>query len=244
MPKRADASHSPPCLWMSAGVLTYRLCDRDFDCDDCPLDAALRNHSRQTPHPARLQVPRGPSSEFPEDRRYTPGHWWLLSDAESDSSVYRCGLDIFAAAIIGRCDGVSRICRTGGLGRGESLCEIDFGLGRLQIAAPISGTVTVWNSVLDGRPEEVVLSPYDTGWLVELVASDESEMDDLVTAPAVRQKSQYDLQWLRRRIATQTLAEDAHCLGRTSADGGQLVTDVRQLLGGSAYVEAIRELIH
>jgi glycine cleavage system H lipoate-binding protein len=244
MPKRDDVNHSPPCLWMSAGVVTYRLCDRDFDCDECPLDAALRNDSRPTVHTAGLQMARGLGSEFPEDRRYTSGHWWVLTNVQGGDSVYRCGLDLFAAAIIGRCDGVSRTCDSGHLARGESLCEIDFGLGRLQIAAPISGTVTVWNSALDGRPEEVVLSPYDEGWLVELVPSNMCEMNDLLTAQVVRQKSQYDLQRLRRRIATQTLADDAHCLGRTSADGGELITDVRQMLGGSAYIDTIGELIH
>jgi len=33
---------APTCVWMDAGVLTYRLCDRDFDCAHCPLNAALR----------------------------------------------------------------------------------------------------------------------------------------------------------------------------------------------------------
>ncbi len=30
------------CLWMLAGVLTYRLCARSHECDSCPLDRALR----------------------------------------------------------------------------------------------------------------------------------------------------------------------------------------------------------
>lgn len=33
---------SLPCIWMSAGLLSYRLCDREYDCEHCPLDAALR----------------------------------------------------------------------------------------------------------------------------------------------------------------------------------------------------------
>ncbi len=38
-----SASGEPlKCIWMLAGVLTYRLCDREYDCERCPLDAALR----------------------------------------------------------------------------------------------------------------------------------------------------------------------------------------------------------
>jgi hypothetical protein len=33
---------SPACVWMRAGVIRFWLCDRDFDCENCPLDAALR----------------------------------------------------------------------------------------------------------------------------------------------------------------------------------------------------------
>jgi glycine cleavage system H lipoate-binding protein len=31
-----------PCVWVTAGVLSYRLCDREFDCEACPLHLALR----------------------------------------------------------------------------------------------------------------------------------------------------------------------------------------------------------
>ena len=33
------------CVWVTAGVLNYKLCDRDFDCEHCPLDAALRDRA-------------------------------------------------------------------------------------------------------------------------------------------------------------------------------------------------------
>ncbi len=33
------------CVWMLAGVLSYRLCNRAFECDRCPLDRALREEA-------------------------------------------------------------------------------------------------------------------------------------------------------------------------------------------------------
>lgn len=40
------AAGSPKqCVWMQAGVVGYKLCDREFDCDLCPFDAALRGHA-------------------------------------------------------------------------------------------------------------------------------------------------------------------------------------------------------
>ena len=30
------------CIWMKAGVVNYRKCDNDFDCNGCPFDIAMR----------------------------------------------------------------------------------------------------------------------------------------------------------------------------------------------------------
>lgn len=30
------------CIWMVAGVLSYKLCNRAFQCDSCPLDRVLQ----------------------------------------------------------------------------------------------------------------------------------------------------------------------------------------------------------
>lgn len=46
-----SASGEPlKCIWMLAGVLTYRLCDRQYDCEHCPLDAALRETAPSQPN--------------------------------------------------------------------------------------------------------------------------------------------------------------------------------------------------
>lgn len=33
------------CVWMEAGVISFWLCNREYDCEHCPLDAALRGGS-------------------------------------------------------------------------------------------------------------------------------------------------------------------------------------------------------
>lgn len=61
------------CVWMSAGLLRFWLCDRAFNCDDCPLDRALRAQ-RSTHRPSgstsaqptaggRPDVPSGASTD-------------------------------------------------------------------------------------------------------------------------------------------------------------------------------------
>lgn len=31
------------CIWMTSGVIDYKLCDNNFDCENCPFDKVIRN---------------------------------------------------------------------------------------------------------------------------------------------------------------------------------------------------------
>ena len=30
------------CIWADSGIIGYKLCDRNFDCENCDLDKVLR----------------------------------------------------------------------------------------------------------------------------------------------------------------------------------------------------------
>ena len=39
------ASNEMKCIWMTSQQVAYKLCDKEFDCDNCEFDKAFRNHS-------------------------------------------------------------------------------------------------------------------------------------------------------------------------------------------------------
>jgi hypothetical protein len=51
-----------PCVWMAAGLVAYKLCDRDLDCDGCPFDRAFRRMEA-----AGSSTPSGPACSTPAD---------------------------------------------------------------------------------------------------------------------------------------------------------------------------------
>jgi hypothetical protein len=78
---------------MSAGLVRYKLCDRDFDCERCPLDAALRGDAEwREAEPTRADEPRR-GLAFPDDRRYSDGHLWAFDRG----GIARAGVDALAA---------------------------------------------------------------------------------------------------------------------------------------------------
>ena len=46
------------CIWMSAGVISFKLCPINFDCEHCEFDAVMRPRKKsfsQTPRDTRLE---------------------------------------------------------------------------------------------------------------------------------------------------------------------------------------------
>lgn len=231
-----------PCIWMSAGLLSYKLCDRDLDCEYCPLDAALRGPTMKAPRRASLVSVSDVTESFPDDQLYLPGHSWLHRHDPSDERLVRFGLDAFAATIIGQCCQV-----TGpvvGLEKkpGEDLCEIDMGLGVLPVSAPVAASVVAKNKALENDPSQLLTDPFGDGWIADLRIHDPAQLCNLSTARRAREQTRLDLRRFRRRVALQLLA-DTEGIGPCLPDGGELA-DLRQILAGNAYVNLVRELVH
>jgi len=241
MQNSPGAQHVRPCIWMTAGVLTYKLCDRGFDCERCPLDAAL---SRDATQHSALQPLRLPQlvRTFPNDRLYSTGHLWVQTAGGPDSTYFRVGIDAFAAVVIGNCRSVSSQVGDCRLQAGDLLATIDVGLGVLTVSAPVGGVSVEQNPLLWHDPSLIVSQPYSSGWIAHFTGETAVNLDHLAPFHVARDQALADLRRLRRSVATQLLAEES---GRPSmADGGETVCDLRAMLGGTNYLNLLKELIH
>jgi glycine cleavage system H protein len=242
---------SEPCVWMAAGLLSYKLCDRDFDCTRCALDAALRGaHGTRDPAPGTIEARRGHG--FPDDRRYAPGHTWMAGVnhkpgpedpglRESDVLV-RLGLDGFAAQLLPQ---PVRVLPTGAheLARGDVLCDLELPEGMLAIYSSIAARVVRDNPALRKRPSLVVESPYDEGWLLELEPVwDTASRESLIDADRARQRGDAHVRHFRRRVALHLLSANP-ATEPCMADGGEPLTSLSEILGGLQYLRILREVL-
>jgi glycine cleavage system H protein len=229
---------APPCIWMSAGLISYKLCERELDCEHCPLDAALRGEEGSSWQLEELLAVARRPIEFPADRLYCPGHSWFQRLPEGGA---RIGLDALAAALVGSPRRVAGAGDGGAVTAGESLCELDLSFGSLPLNAPCSGRGRRLNPALAETPSLLAEAPYDEGWLFELASADgpAEELD----AAGIRERARLDLRHFRRRVALALLC-DLEEVGPTLADGGQLLTDLRLMVGPRRYLGLVRELVH
>jgi glycine cleavage system H protein len=247
-----------PCLWMSAGLVAWKLCDRDFDCDHCPLDAALHGAAPPEGHWRDEARPAEAALDFPDDRAYGGGHTWVRGDA------HRCrlGVDALAAALVARPRSVRLPPPGRELPAGGTAAEIEVAAGWLAVSSPLAGRIAAVNELLSAAPERLARDPYGEGWLLELEGeAPQPEPDDrgnggrrngarrrrqfpgLRGAADHRLDTLHDLAHFRRRIALHLLS-GAGDLGATLPDGGVPLTDLRLILGGERWLDLVRDLLH
>jgi glycine cleavage system H protein len=238
VPPEGDA-----CVWMRAGVLSYKLCDRGFDCEHCLLDTALHGGGAGT---SATWAPGdwGPSGYrlFPHDRHFSPGHTWIL---ESGPSSARLGVDALVTWLVSEVTAVELAATDTWLERGDVAATLFAKGGKLKIPAPISGRVQARNEVALGCPELVVSAPYGAGWLIDLAvepARRGRQISQLLCGPDMEKLSRAHLHNFHRRTDAMLATRPAR-VGPTLADGGKVCADPRSMLGSPRYLKLVQDLL-
>jgi glycine cleavage system H protein len=228
------------CVWMDAGVLRFKLCDRDFECHRCPLHAALQGGSGRTA--TQPGDSPAPPREFPDDRLYAPGHTWI-APVDPDHGIVRLGLDAFAASLLGAPRRIRRLARPfHAVDRADPLCDLWLKEGVLPIATPIAGRVVAWNEALADSPSTLATDPYGTGWVLEMEPDGEGAQRGLSRGTTALQAAAHDARQFCHGAAIHLL-ESPEGLEVLSAESVCAITDLRALLGPGAFLGMVRELV-
>jgi glycine cleavage system H protein len=188
---------------MDAGVLAFRLCDRGFACERCPLDAALRGDPRvqimeNGPEPRSIA-----EWAFPADRLYTAGHLWVQPVR---AGRLRTGLDAAASRLLGVVQAV--LIEPGAAHRacGDGFATLALEGGPLSLGMPVAGRVRRTNEALEETPGLLTADPYDAGWLAEIDAAAPAWPVGLMKGPVAAEQAAMDWRIACRRAAFRLLA--------------------------------------
>ncbi|WP_435359037.1 glycine cleavage system protein GcvH [Haloarchaeobius sp. DFWS5] len=118
------------------------------------------------------------SFETPDDRKYEESHEWVLQNGDT----VRIGITDFAQDELGDVVFVELPEVGDQITQGDAFGVIESIKAVSDLYAPVSGEVTDVNEALFDAPELVNEDPFDDGWMLEVAPSDESELDDLMSA--------------------------------------------------------------
>jgi len=230
------------CVWMSAGIVSYQLCDRQFDCDNCPLDAAMRKHCL-APAAAGPIMETAPGSTGPEklrdNYRYSKNHCWLKA---MDSENIRIGIEprLSAALLVPKAVVLPSVGER--LKKDQICLWIVMEDGTFPVRSPIDGDVTAINTISRDQPRELFLHPFDEGWLYE-ISGENAALDSASLLDTAKAEKVYAGDTLAfRETLLKTLKETSGAAGITLADGGILLHNISDMLGPKKYFAILREV--
>jgi len=254
------ANDNKKCVWMELGIVSYKICDRNFQCETCPLDVglrgdkSLRNHSLQEPQETAEANSRPLSFsqqsdssldhflKFKEDKNcyIHPSHCWInvLSDNQA-----KIGIDNVVATTLGSIDDIVLPMPDEAINRGDEIGQIIQCEHIFSIVSPISGQVIKINDELADFPNELTLDPFEKGWMV-LILPDNLKQDLKYCRSGDALFSWYlkELKWLESNLV-KGFQQNPEGLGFTLNDGGEISRNLRNYLPQEKYRKLVLSLL-
>lgn len=257
----------PPCVWVNAGVLSYRPCHRDFRCESCELyralrgpelegarsdDTARRSHlltdleergegvggSREDAAVSSYLVQLTEGCDLHLDVPYSPSHFWIQ---ENGSSQVLMGFDCQTLRVLHPVDDFLLPEPGMWLKRGNAMGWIHRGHLALPLQAPISGEVLEVNHTLVQEIKKWGFPRSRDRWLIRLKPHEPvADVPGLMRGEAM-------LGWYQRKlnlVHTYLLeaVDPGVVTGQLLNDGGVLNRNLEEVLGTDAFEELLDRL--
>ena len=116
--------------------------------------------------------------KVPAILKYTQDHEWLR--VENGTAVV--GITDFAQSELGYIVFVEIETENEELEKGEIFGTVETVKTVSDLFMPVSGRVIEVNPAIASEPELVNKDPYDKGWMIKIEMSDESQVDELLSA--------------------------------------------------------------
>jgi glycine cleavage system H protein len=118
-------------------------------------------------------------SNVPAELKYSKEHEWLRKEADGS---YTVGITEHAQELLGDMVFIDLPEVGATVTAGDDCAVAESVKAASDIYAPIGGEIVAVNEALADAPERVNSEPYGEGWIFKIKASDEAEVDALLSA--------------------------------------------------------------
>lgn len=119
---------------------------------------------------------------FPENLKYSEEHEWAVFNGQT----LRVGITDYAQDQLGDIVFVELPQVGDVFTKGAEFGSIESVKAVSELFIPFGGEIVAVNSALEDSPELIADSPYDAGWLIEIIPADKTEFDELLDAATYR----------------------------------------------------------
>ena len=199
------------CVWAEAGVVPYKLCDTQFDCNNCSFDIVMRGGNELIP---RRVISRG--GRLCPHRFYHHCHTWAQVE---EKAFVRIGIDDFGQNILGPIEKICLPLRDEKIGKKSIRIKARNSI--ISLMPPVDGYVEEVNDDLVNQPQLANNSPYEKGWLVLLRPTRlVRNLRNLFYGAAAIQWFDVEMFRLAALVTSELNSGSGEQLGLTLPDGG------------------------
>ena len=254
------------CVWMDAGLVNYKLCDKNFDCESCPFDAMMKTQHHAFAERAMMQsesesacaTPHDFSEKIfdevirqlleplkkislPNDRLYFTNHSWLKKMNDGHCMI---GIDGFLAHLLNPLMGVVVINTPARIEKESPFAWIIRDDETFSLHSSVAGMVVQTNASLTSKPLTLTIDPYEQGWIVMLAPQNAKEEAAKCFSPdEFSQRMKGDIQRIESLLSS-TLSKQRKEIGSSLFDGGVRVETIEQFIGEKRYTQLLSRLLH
>jgi signal transduction histidine kinase len=237
-PRKTKSTHYPlipdeerKCVWMATGLISYKLCDRNYQCEQCHFDQAIKHQegNAQGVHGDLTEgsYPGDPSARINGSLFYHPDHCWVKVET---CDTARIGIDDLVSRLIRKVKVVILPEEGSVTAQGDCCAHIIEDDHIYPVISPLSGVVQTVNPRLKKKPELITTDSRGAGWLITIKPDNlEGDLKNLFFGRKAISWCQEE----EREIIAQSDALLRHTLqdvGPTMQDGGVAVSSLEDML--------------
>ena len=251
------------CVWMDAGVSSFKLCDQEFRCETCTFNMNVTRQNREEPILyTQYETQRSADNDamtadvlfstvlkkrldsirantIPRDRIYNHGQFWIQQIA---SGTYRVGINHILANFFQPILSIVISKVPGTIHRLDPFCWIILPGGAITLRSPIQATITRFNPALQEKPHIVSTDPFQDGWIMEITAKSK-ELSSFTSSAHSKQLVKRTLHNIEH-IFNQTFHNLQPTAGTTLFDGGNSSDTIENILGPTIYRDVVNRITH
>ena len=221
------------CIWMTSGVIDYKLCDNNFDCENCPFDKVIRNlcNEKETKlngivNDADTIFNKLQSIKFDNSLIYLKNS---LIAKEICANTFYLGLNPILVNLLENVNSmIIDECRKN-ISAGEQIIQINGNWGNVSISSPIN--FLIYNKV--GDPADY---PLKSEWFAIMGAVHQ----DVLSSQLLQKE--WDKMHAKAIGAIAEIKTQVPKVGDTMMDGGSQIKFLHQQLGNKKYIEILNSL--
>jgi glycine cleavage system H protein len=262
--KTQAATAQNRCIWMTAGIISFKLCPLNYDCEHCDFDGVMRSqvrskggrakvkrHKPETPAPSeRLPMASSDSKKPPlfftysvdevdEELYLHSTHLWVR---QTEGQKWKLGIDKLLAYVLPPPVEVESYGLNTKVIQNQLFGKVHTQAGTIPLTAPLSGCLGQANPKLADHPELVQQDPYGEGWLAEVDwFQNHSELENFYSGLAGRRFLEEEAQHLKFLLKHRGI--EINNIGDTLPDGGVHIKYLYQVLPGPVCLRLAVELM-